>query len=196
VGEVVGFGLSNDERRGDTSQFGHAFDIARRAGLAAVPHGGELLGPDHISEVMRELVPDRLGHGVRAAEDERVLADIVERGVALEVNPGSNIGLGVYGEASEVPLRTLVDAGALVALGADDPLLFGTRLVDQYEMARSAHGFTDRELAALAASSIRASRASSGTKASLLAEVDAWLLSPDPDDRLDALHPGGTVTIG
>jgi adenosine deaminase len=145
---------------------------------------------------MRALVPDRIGHGVRAAEDERVLADIVERGVALEVNPGSNIGLGVYGEASEVPLRTLVDAGALVALGADDPLLFGTRLVDQYEMARSAHGFTDQELAALAASSIRASRASSGTKARLLAEVDAWLLSPDPADRLDALRPGGTVTIG
>lgn len=196
VGEVVGFGLSNDERRGDTSQFGPAFDIARRAGLAAVPHGGELLGPDHISEVMRELVPDRIGHGVRAAEDERVLADIVDRGVALEVNPGSNIGLGVYGEASEVPLRTLVDAGALVALGADDPLLFGSRLVDQYEIARSAHGFTDAELAKLAASSIRASRASSGTKARLLADVDAWLLAPDPADALDALPAGGTVTIG
>ena len=91
---------------------------------------------------------------------------------------------------------TLVDAGALVALGADDPLLFGSRLVDQYEIARSAHGFTDTELAALASSSIRASRASSSTKARLLADVGAWLLAPDPAETLDALRAGGTVTIG
>jgi adenosine deaminase len=84
----------------------------------------------------------------------------------------------------------------MVALGADDPLLFGSRLVDQYEIARSAHGFTDPELAGLAASSIRASRASSSTKARLLAGVDAWLLAPDPADTLDALPAGGTVTIG
>lgn len=196
VGEVVGFGLSNDERRGDTSQFGRAFEIARRAGLAAVPHGGELLGPEHISEVVRALAPDRLGHGVRAAEDERLLADLVERGIALEVNPGSNIGLGVYSEANEVPLRTLVDAGAQVALGADDPLLFGSRLVDQYEIARRSHGFTDVELAALAGSSIRASRASSSTKARLLAGVDAWLAAPDVPGGLDVSPAGGTVTIG
>src|SRR5699024_6502413 len=42
---VVGFGLSNDERRGDTEAFGPAFRIARQAGLLSVPHGGELLGP-------------------------------------------------------------------------------------------------------------------------------------------------------
>ena len=30
---VVGFGLSNDERRGDTAEFAPAFRIAERAGL-------------------------------------------------------------------------------------------------------------------------------------------------------------------
>lgn len=178
-GEVVGFGLSNDERRGDTAAFGRAFDIARRAGLAAVPHGGELLGPNHVREVLDALGPDRLGHGVRSVEDPRVLAEIVERGVALEVNPASNVSLGVFHDPGEVPLRTLVEAGAEVALGADDPLLFGSRLVAQYEAARTAHGFSDTELAALARSSIRASRASSGTKSRLLAGVDAWLAEPE-----------------
>lgn len=74
-----------------------------------------------------------------------------------------------------MPLRRLVDAGATVALGADDPLLFGSRLVGQYETARREHGFSDAELADLARSSIRASRASSGTKRRLLAGVDDWL---------------------
>ncbi len=178
-GEVVGFGLSNDERRGETSQFAPAFAIAHRAGLACVPHGGELLGPGHVHEVLEHLHPDRLGHGVRAAEDPSVLRQVVDRGVALELCPASNVSLGVYREAEDVPLRRLVDAGATIALGADDPLLFGSRLVDQYTMAREVHGFTDTELADLARSSIRASRASESTKGRLLAGVDAWLVDED-----------------
>src|SRR5690606_39630632 len=93
---VIGFGLSNDERRGVTSEFGPAFAIAARAGLASVPHGGELLGPDHVVEVLDALHPDRLGHGVRAVEDPAVLERVGDSGVALEVCPTSNVSLGVY----------------------------------------------------------------------------------------------------
>ncbi|HWK93659.1 MAG TPA: adenosine deaminase, partial [Luteimicrobium sp.] len=180
AGEVVGFGLSNDERRGDTAEFAAAFRIARRAGLASVPHGGELLGPAHVRDVVDALHPDRLGHGVRAGEDPALLAELVEREVALEVCPASNVGLGVYADTSQVPLRPLVDAGARVALGADDPLLFSSRLLDQYVAAREVHGFTDAELADLARSSVRASRASDATRRRMLADVDAWLAAPDP----------------
>lgn len=182
AGEVIGFGLSNDERRGDTAEFAPAFAITRRAGLASVPHGGELLGPGHVHDVVRELAPDRLGHGVRSAEDRRVLGDVVERGIALEVCPASNVSLGVYDDASRVPLGALVDAGAQVALGADDPLLFGSRLVAQYESARHDHHFSDGELADLARSSIRVSRASEATKRRLLAGVERWWATPDETD--------------
>ncbi len=175
AGGVVGFGLSNDERRGATDQFAPAFAIAHRAGLRSVPHGGELLGPAHVEEVLDHLRPDRLGHGVRSAEDPRVLQRVVEEEVALEVCPASNVSLGVYPTARDVPLRTLVDAGARVALGADDPLLFRSRLTDQYRIAREEHGFDDAALADLARASIRASTASPQTRARLLAGVDAWL---------------------
>ena len=104
-----------------------------------------------------------------------MLERVVDEGVALEVCPASNVSLGVYGTAADVPLRALVDAGATVALGADDPLLFLSRLVDQYEIARDEHGFSDDELADLARSSIRASRASDAVRARLLAGVDDWL---------------------
>lgn len=177
AGEVVGFGLSNDERRGDTADFAPAFRIARRAGLASVPHGGELLGPEHISAVVDHLHPDRLGHGVRSAEDPALLERIVESGIALEVCPASNAALGVFSSVDEVPLRRLVDAGAQLALSADDPLLFGSRLLDQYETARRA-GLDDAQLAELAASSIRASRAPDDEKRSLLRGVQEWLAQP------------------
>jgi len=174
-GHVVGFGLSNDERRGSTTEFAAAFDIARRAGLACVPHGGELLGADAVSETLTSLVPDRLGHGIRSAENPRVLAEVVRRGVTLEICPGSNVALGVYKMAQDVPLRQLMDAGAQIALGADDPLLFGSRLSAQYEAARSVHALSDVELAGLAQSSVQGSRAPQPVKDQILTAIDGWL---------------------
>ncbi|PRY57524.1 adenosine deaminase [Knoellia remsis] len=176
-GAVVGFGLSNDERRGDTGAFAPAFRIARRAGLALVPHAGELLGPAAVERTLDAIEPDRLGHGVRSVEDPRVLERVVSEGVALEVCPGSNISLGVYDEIDDVPLRRLVDAGATVALGADDPLIFGSRLVEQYEVARLLD-FSDADLAELARGSVRASRAPADVRSQALADIDSWLESP------------------
>ncbi|WP_432509342.1 adenosine deaminase [Kineococcus auxinigenes] len=189
-GTVVGFGLSNDERRGTTSEFAGAFAIARRAGLASVPHSGELLGPAHVRETLAALQPDRLGHGVRSAEDPDLLRRVVDAGVALEVCPASNVSLGVYGDLAHVPLRRLLEAGATVALGADDPLLFGPRLAAQYRSAREDHGLDDAALAGLAKASISASRAPAATKRALQAQVDDWLAAaPDGVEGLARTTP-------
>ena len=176
---VVGFGLSNDERRGSTAEFARAFEIAERAGLALVPHGGELRGPDHIAQCLDHLHADRLGHGVRSAEDPAVLDRIVAAGVALEVCPVSNVALGVYSDLTSVPLPELMAAGATIALGADDPLLFGSRLAGQYATMRAAHDLTDDQLAELARMSVRASRAPGRrSRRRSLADIDAWLAAP------------------
>ncbi|MCL2542588.1 MAG: adenosine deaminase [Nocardioidaceae bacterium] len=175
---VVGFGLSNDERRGDTASFAPAFAIAERAGLLLAPHGGELRGPEHIRTCLDSLHADRLGHGVRAAEDADLLARIVDSGVALEVCPTSNVALGVYSDLTSVPLPLLLEAGATVALGADDPLLFGSRLAGQYATMRAAHELSDATLAELGRMSLRASRAPAEVRDAALADVDAWLADP------------------
>jgi adenosine deaminase len=88
------------------------------------------------------------------------------------------VALGVAARPGDVPLRTLLDDGVPVALGADDPLLFGSRLNAQYEIARRAHGMNDAELAALARISVRGSAAPPATAARLLAGIDAWLSAP------------------
>jgi adenosine deaminase len=179
---VVGFGLSNDERRGWTEDFAPAFSIARRAGLRLMPHGGELLGPRSVRVALEELGADRLGHGVRAVEDPAVLQEVVARGVALEVCPTSNVSLGVYSDLTSVPVPTLLGAGATVALGADDPLLFGSRLAGQYAAVRAAHDLSDAQLASLATMSIEASCAPDEVKAAVKADVEAWLAAPPADD--------------
>jgi adenosine deaminase len=180
---VIGFGLSNDERRGSTAEFAPAFRIAERAGLMLAPHGGELRGPEHIRTCLDDLHADRLGHGVRSAEDPELLARVVDAGVALEVCPVSNVALGVYSDLTSVPLPELLAAGATVALGSDDPLLFGSRLAGQYSTMRAAHDLTDEQLAELARMSVRASRAPEATKQQILADIDTWLATPENMER-------------
>jgi adenosine deaminase len=172
---VVGFGLSNDERRGTTSEFARAFAIARRAGLRAMPHAGELMGSVSVWTAVETLGADRLGHGVRAVEDPRLLEEIARRGVALEVCPTSNVSLGVHSDLSSVPVPTLLAAGVQVALGADDPLLFGSRLLGQYAAVRAAHDLDDATLARLARMSVESSCADDATKQATVAEIEAWL---------------------
>ncbi|MFI8386523.1 adenosine deaminase [Streptomyces sp. NPDC085540] len=172
---IVGFGLSNDERRGMARDFDRAFAIAREGGLLAAPHGGELTGPSSVRDCLDDLHASRIGHGVRAAEDPRLLKRLADRQVTCEVCPASNVALGVYERPEDVPLRTLFEAGVPMALGADDPLLFGSRLAAQYEIARRHHAFTDAELAELARQSVRGSAAPDDVQAKLLAGIDHWL---------------------
>ncbi len=172
---VTGFGLSNDERRGAAPEFAAAFRIAERAGLLLVPHGGELAGPASVQACLDDLHADRIGHGIRAAEDPALVERLAAEGVTCEVCPSSNIALGVAAVPSQLPLRRLFEAGVPVALGADDPLLFGPRLTAQYEIARHAHRFTDAELADLARASVLGSAAPEPLRAELLTGIGDWL---------------------
>jgi adenosine deaminase len=180
---VTGFGLSNDERRGAVRDFAPAFRITERAGLLLVPHAGELAGAASVEACLDELHADRIGHGIRAAEDPAVVKRLAADGITCEVCPSSNVALGVAASPAQVPLRLLVEAGVPVALGADDPLLFGTRLTAQYEIARHAHGFTDAGLADLARASVLGSAAPEPTRARLLAGIDAWLAAEPRSQR-------------
>jgi len=167
---VIGFGLSNDETRGDTRDFQKAFRLAREAGLIAVPHAGELRGPGSVRLALEQLGAARIGHGVRSVEDPRLLEALALAQVACEVNPVSNVALGVHDSTAQSPVLALRTAGVPVAVGADDPLLFRASLLDNYR----ALALTDEQAADLAACSVRASAAPEPVKERLLAGIQAW----------------------
>jgi adenosine deaminase len=177
---VVGFGLSSDERRGRPADFEAAFRIAARAGLLAVPHGGELLGAESVRGCVDDLRADRIGHGVGSASDPALVRRLADQQITLEVCPASNVALGVAASPAAVPLLQFLDAGVPVALGADDPLLFGSRLTAQYELARNVQGLGDDQLAGLARMAVLGSAAPEAIRRRLLAGIDAWLAEPDP----------------
>ena len=135
-----------------------------------------------VATCVHALGAHRVGHGVHAADDPRLLDEIAARSITLEVCPASNVSLGVYPSLNAVPVRQLFDAGARLALGADDPLIFNSRLLDQYETARHVYGFSDAELASLARSSVLGSCAPESVRRELLADIDAWLAAPPRSD--------------
>jgi adenosine deaminase len=170
---VAGFGLSNDERRGKIEDFVPAARIAADAGLMMVPHGGFYEGAWHVRACVEQLGARRIGHGLTAMRDEPTLQLLAERQVALEVCPTSYplLGAATY---DSLPLRELLKAGVPVALASDDPLVFGSGITGQYEIAREYAGLTDVELAAIARHSIDVSAAPVELKQQARTAVESW----------------------
>jgi adenosine deaminase len=172
---VVGFGLANDETGHPPEPFAEAFAIAREAGLLSVPHAGELAGPGSVRGALDALGADRLQHGVRAIEDPELVRRLADSPVCLDVCPTSNLLLSVVPDLASHPLPALLDAGVRCSLNADDPLLFGPNLLEEYELVRSAFGFSDATLAHIATCSIDASGAPAEVKQRTRAGIASWL---------------------
>jgi adenosine deaminase len=169
---VVGFGLSNDERLGRVADFVPAARVAAEAGLLVAPHAGFYEPAAHVAACVRLLGAGRIGHGLTATRDAPTLALLAERGVALEVCPASYVPLGVLERPDTLPVREVLAAGVPVAIGTDDPLIFGVGLAGQY----AALGLRDEELATLAGHSITASAAPAEVKHRMRAAVASWLI--------------------
>lgn len=132
-GGIVGFGLGGQETR-PAEPYRTAFEIARAGGLAIVPHAGEVAGPDSLREIL-SMDPARIRHGIRAVEDPALLAELVNRGVVLDVCPTSNLRTGVVAALDAHPLPVLRAAGVRCSISTDDPAMFGTDLGHEYEQA-------------------------------------------------------------
>jgi adenosine deaminase len=85
----------------------------------------------------------------------------------------------VVSDLESHPLPRLLEAGVPVTLGADDSLMFGSGIADEYVVARDAFALSDEQLAEIARTSVRVSGASAATKQQVVADIDAWLAA-DP----------------
>jgi aminodeoxyfutalosine deaminase len=172
---VVGFGLGGYEVGAPPPPFAHAFRAAKDAGLYSVPHAGETMGPESIWGAITDLRADRIGHGVRAIEDPALLLILAERQIPLELNPISNVRLGIYPSPARHPFRHLDQMGLLVTVNSDDPPLFNTSLVDEYLLLAETFGYGEADLIRIARNAFRVSAAEPSIKQSLLAEFDEWV---------------------
>ncbi|SDC39656.1 adenosine deaminase [Ruegeria marina] len=153
---IVGFGMGGNESVGRQGDYAWSFDCAREAGLRLTTHAGEFGGPDSVRDAVRVLGVERIGHGVRAIEDPDLLHELADRGVTLEVCPGSNVVLGLYPSFAAHPIARLRDAGVRVTVSTDDPPFFHTTMRREYEMLSRAFGWGAGDFAELNANALGA----------------------------------------
>ena len=169
---IVGFGIAGDEKSGQPRDFAWSFDAAREAGLRLTAHAGEWGGPDSVRDAIRDLGVERIGHGVRAIEDLALVDELAERGIVLEVCPGSNVALGLYPNFRAHPIGQLYDRGVKVTISTDDPPFFHTTLVREYEELNRAFDWDEGVFAAIARTSLDAAFCDADTKVRILKRLE------------------------
>ena len=153
---IIGIGLGGDERVAASEPFRAMYAEAAAAGLRLTNHAGETTGPEAIWEALA-IGSERIGHVLSAQDDEKLLQELKERKLAVELNPTSNVRTGNCVSFAAHPLRRYFDAGLVVTLNSDDPAFFGSDIENEYLLAATEQGFTREELRQLAANSITAS---------------------------------------
>ena len=151
---VIGFGIGGDETRGPAEIFHDIFASARDAGLHILPHAGEADGPKSIWAAL-EGGAARIGHGIRAIDDPLLVQHLRDHQIPLDISISSNICTGVVDRLENHPVRRLFDAGVPITLNTDDPPMFHTTLLDEYQLAHSHFGFSREELRHLAQNSLK-----------------------------------------
>jgi aminodeoxyfutalosine deaminase len=114
-------------------------------------------GPASVWKAIGMLGAERIGHGVRSVEDPDLIAYLRQQQIPLEVCPTSNVCLGVYASYAEHPLRKLWEEGLYITINSDDPPMFNTDLVNEYQVLVDQMGFSAQEVERLSLNALRAS---------------------------------------
>lgn len=172
---VVALGLAGMEAGYPPEPFAPHFERAIAAGLHSDPHAGEHVGPESIWGAIRELHAERIGHGVRSIEDPELVRYLADHHIPIEVNPTSNIKLGVYPSYEAHPLRQLYEAGVPLTVNSDDPPLFNTTLNDEVRLLDTVFDFDVAEIDDILLNGIRHSFIEPQRRAHIEAEWRAEL---------------------
>jgi len=147
---VVGVDLAGPDR----STFSIAsvtklFRQAREAGLGVTVHTGETGDLDEMRYVVREIAPDRIGHGLVAARDPKLMDEIAKAGIALELCPTSNLRNGMVRNARELKkiVSALLAHGVRLTVNTDGPELYHTNVFKEQEFLIELGAMTRAQIA-------------------------------------------------
>jgi aminodeoxyfutalosine deaminase len=169
---VIGVGIGGDEQKAPPELFRGVYNYAADNGLRLTAHAGETGPPESIWGALN-LHAERIGHGFTAAQDADLIEELAYRQIPLEICMTSNLRTGVCKVIGEHPVKSYFDQGVMITLNSDDPALFGTTLLHEYQIAQETFAFTDEHLRELARNSFEASFLPAEKKIELLSLFDA-----------------------
>jgi aminodeoxyfutalosine deaminase len=169
---VVAFGIGGDEVKGPPELFTEIFARAADHGLHLTAHAGESAGPESIWGALN-LKAERIGHGLTAERDPELIEELAQRQIPIEICVNSNLRTGCCADLAQHPVRRYFDQGLMLTINSDDPAMFGSSLLDEYELVQRQFGFSDDHLRELARNSFEASFLPAEKKVEFLNLFDA-----------------------
>ena len=188
-GIAVALGLTGREAIWPSEPFAEHFAEAARHGLHCTAHAGEHAGARSVHSVLDACRAERIGHGVRAIEDEALIERLRRERTPLEVCPTSNLCLGLAPDLAHHPFDRLRRAGLELSVNTDDPALFDTDLSSEYLKLAATFGYTAEDLAGFALAAVRQSFLPPAEKSDLELRFRAEIA--DAADR----HLGSALTL-
>jgi adenosine deaminase len=178
---ILGIGLGGQEIGNPCIAYKDVFAAAREAGLHAVAHAGEEVGPESIRDAVLELGAERIGHGTSAIQDPSLMDLLKERSIPLEICPASNVVTGKYVRRYEDhPIKEFLARGLAATLNTDDPILFTIELNEEYQRCAEKLALGKEGIAVLLRNGIRASFMDESRKTAALGELESAIKAASP----------------
>jgi adenosine deaminase len=171
---IIGVGLDSSEKNNPPVKFREVYDRARAEGFLAVAHAGEEGPPEYIWQALDVLKVQRVDHGVKCTEDERLVNRLLAEQMPLTVCPFSNVKLRVVPELRKHNVAQMLRRGLFVTINSDDPSYFGGYVGDNYVGTARALDLSLDEMFQVARNSFSASFLPEADKQRHLQAVDAY----------------------
>lgn len=154
---IVSIDLGGSEERFPAKPYKSVYQRARNMGLHLVAHAGEAAGAESIWQAVNELGVERIGHGVTAIDEPKLLEYLKKRNITIETCPTSNLRTRVVRTLKNHPIKVFYDLGLRVTVNTDDPSMFGTDMNNEYLQLHRQLGFSISELFKLSLNAVNSS---------------------------------------
>ncbi|MDP4172925.1 MAG: adenosine deaminase [Bacteroidota bacterium] len=154
---IIGVGLGGSEKDFPAKPFKDVFLQAKRRGFRTVAHAGEADGAESVWSALIDLKAERIGHGVRAIEDNALVDYLREKQIPLEVCITSNIKTRIFSSLEEHPFDKFYKKGLMVTINSDDPTMFGSDITSEFELLADQLGYSAKDLFSLTENAISSS---------------------------------------
>ena len=129
---VVGFDIAADEAGFPIDNHLKSFQFARDNNIFCTAHAGEALGADSVTNTLKYLKPNRIGHGVRCIEDNSLIEKIKKENIHLEICVTSNMVTKVFNDLKDHPVDFLLNKGISLSINTDGRTISDTTLNKEY----------------------------------------------------------------
>lgn len=169
---VAGFDIAGDEAGYPLDNHIDAYDYAHKHSISCTAHAGEARGADSVWETLEDFRPSRIGHGVRSAEEDKLLDVLKRDDIHLEVCPTSNVQTNVVDTIQDHKADYIYNYGVSMSISTDARTISDTTLAKEYALMEDVFNWNKEHFLKCNLEAIRHSFIPEELKASLRSKIE------------------------